>query len=453
MVSAVSARTAVLSAAELRERAVYRRAIDAAIWGMPIVSVAAMRRAFFSAGASYGDVVYLSRPADWRLQIPTPNASSVYVFLTFSLKDGPVVIDCPAAVGAGLSGSILDAWQVPIADVGPEGEDQGKGGKYLLLPPDFQGVVPAGYLVLRPATCNGYAAFRAIPGTRMPEDTAKAIALVKQLRVYPLSQADAPPPQRHIDVAGQLFDGLVRMDDTFFDSLAVMLNEEPVQPRDAVAMGMLRSIGIEKGRPFTPDAGTRAILKDAAAVAKAQMTSATTNVTPYWTRARWGSPGFAVTGEQTGFTYQSGTVFNLDDRGAMFFFACALPKKLGADTLYLIAARDASNSLFDGGKSYRLHVPAKVPAKQFWAVTVYDLNTAAFIRGALSIEINSSQRIQKNPDGSVDVYFSPKSPAGKQSNWIYTEPGQHWVAAFRVYGPEPAIHDKSWAMGNIESTK
>ena len=453
MTASASPRPAPLSVPELRERAVHRRAIETAIWGMPIVSVEAMRRAFFNAGASDGDIVYLSRPADWRLQITTPNGSSLYVFLNFNLKDGPIVIDFPAAVGAGLFGSILDAWQVPIADVGPEGEDQGKGARYLLLPPDFQGVVPTGYLVLRPATCNGYAAFRAIPRTRLAEDTAKAIALVKQLRVYPLSQVDAPPPQRHIDIAGQLFDGIVRMDDTFFDSLAVMINEEPVQPRDAVAMGMLRSIGIEKGRPFTPDAGTRSILKDAAAVAKAQMMSATTNVTPYWTRGRWGSPGFAIRGAQTGFTYQSGAVFNVDDRGAMFFFACALPKKLGAATLYLIGARDASNALFDGGKSYRLHVPARVPAKQFWAVTVYDLDTAAFIRDAPSIEINSYQDIQKNPDGSVDVYFAPKSPAGKQSNWIYTEPGKHWVAAFRFYGPEPAIHDKSWTMGDIESTK
>jgi hypothetical protein len=232
-----------------------------------------------------------------------------------------------------------------------------------------------------------------------------------------------------------------------------MVNEEPVQPRDVVAMSMLRTIGIEKGRPYTPDASTRAILKDAAALAKAQMMSATTNVTPYWPRAHWGSSGFLVTGVQTGFTYQSGNVFNVDDRGAMFFFACAPPKKLGAATLYLIGTRDASNSLFEGGESYRLHIPPKVPAKQFWAVTVYDLETAAFIRAAPSVEINSCQNIQTNADGSVDIYFAPKSPAGKQSNWIYTEPGKHWVAAFRFYGPEPAIHDKSWTMGDIESTK
>src|SRR5215510_6614235 len=133
---------------------------------MPIVSFDAMRQAFFSSGANYGDILYLSQPADWKLQLTTPNASSLYVYFNYNIKDGPVVLEFPAAVGAGLFGSILDAWQVPLADVGPAGEDQGKGGKYLLLGPDFKGEPPPGYFALRFATYNGYAAFRAIAKTR-----------------------------------------------------------------------------------------------------------------------------------------------------------------------------------------------------------------------------------------------------------------------------------------------
>jgi len=116
--------------------ALTRTAIDAAMWGMPIVSVDAMRQAFFrDAGAQYGDIAYLSKPADWQLQLTTPNGSAYYVYFNFNTKDGPVVLDVPPAVGAGLFGSMLDAWQVPVADVGPQGEDQGKGGNYLLLRP------------------------------------------------------------------------------------------------------------------------------------------------------------------------------------------------------------------------------------------------------------------------------------------------------------------------------
>src|SRR5215831_6805332 len=221
-----------LTSADLAERALQRRAVEAAIWGMPIVSVDAMRRAFFSTGAKYGDVVYLSKPADWQFQVTTPNSSSLYCYLNYSVKDGPVVLDFPAAVGAGLFGSILDAWQVPLADVGPEGEDQGKGGKYLLLGPDFKGEPPPGYFALRSTTYSGYAAFRAIPKTRSDEDVVKALALIKQLRLYPFSQSATSTAPRYIDIAGRLFDGTARMDDTLFDSLARMLNEEPVQTRD-----------------------------------------------------------------------------------------------------------------------------------------------------------------------------------------------------------------------------
>src|SRR5262249_46347117 len=116
-----------------------QRAIDAAIWGMPIVSVNAMRQAFLrDAKADYNDIVFWSKPSDWKNQTTTPNASARYVYFNFDTKDGPVVLEIPPAVEAGLFGTLLDAWQVPLADVGPEGEDQGKGGKYLLLPPDFQ---------------------------------------------------------------------------------------------------------------------------------------------------------------------------------------------------------------------------------------------------------------------------------------------------------------------------
>ena len=441
------------NAAELAQHTLQRRAMEAAIWGMPIVSVDAMRKGFFGVGAKYGDIAYFSKPADWKFQLTTPNSSSLYVYFNFNLKDGPVILDFPAAVGAGLFGSIMDAWQAPLADVGPAGDDQGKGGKYLLMPPDFKGEVPAGYFPLRFATYNGYAAFRAIPKTRSDEDTVKALALVKQLRLYPLSQAANPSQQRHIDIAGKLFESIAKMDDTFFDSLAKMVNEEPVQMRDMVAMGQLRSIGIEKGREFKPDATTRAVLKKAAAESQLLFMDAATTVTPYWPGAKWGLSSYAITGAQTKFTFQTETGLDVDNRGALFFFACAAPQKLGAATLYLLGARDATNAPLDGGKSYHLRVPPNVPAKQFWAVTVYDLETAAFIRESPKTEVNSYQDLQKNGDASVDIFFGPKAPSGKESNWIYTAPSKTWVAFFRFYGPEPAIHDKTWVLNDIENAR
>jgi hypothetical protein len=354
--------TETLSSADRAERTLYRRAVEAAIWGMPIVSVDAMRNGFFQNGAKYGDICYFSKAADWKFQMTTPNASTNYVYFNYNVKDGPWVLEFPAAVGAGLFGTFSDAWQMAVVEVGPAGDDAGKGGKYLIIPPDFKGDVPAGYFPVRQATYNGYAAFRAIPVTQSAEDIAKALALVKKLRLYPLSKADAPPEQKHIDTAGKPFDGIAAMDDTFFDSLAKMINEEPVQERDMVAMGQLLSLGIEKGKEFKPDAATRAVLKEAIREAHAGFMEATMRLAPYWPGGKWGIPSFfGESGAKTLFTFQTENGLDVSERGAMFFFACAPPKKLGAATFYVCGAQDATGAALDGGSSYRLHVPPNPP--------------------------------------------------------------------------------------------
>jgi hypothetical protein len=250
--------TSTASAADIARRTHQRRAVEAAIWGMPMVSVDAMRQAYFrDAGAKYNDIIYFSKPADWKFQFTTPNASTHYVYFNFNLKDGPIVLDIPPTVGVGLFGSIVDAWQVPVADVGTAGEDKGKGGKYLLLPPSDKQSVPPGYFPLQFQTVNGYALLRAIPAGSSEEDQAKAIDLVKKIRLYSLAQATNPPNQSYIDISGKLLDGVVAFDETFYERLTKMVNEEPVQTRDLVAMGQLRSIGIEKGKGFTPDDATQ----------------------------------------------------------------------------------------------------------------------------------------------------------------------------------------------------
>ena len=240
---------ASISPQDLARLTIERRAIDAAIWGMPIVSVQAMRQAFFrDAKAKYNDMVFWPKPADWKNQTTTPNRAVRYGYVNFNTKEAPVVVEIPPALEAGLFGTLLDAWQVPQTDVGPEGEDPGKGGKYLLLPPYFGGNPPAGYTIVRAQTYNGYALFRAIPKSSSEVDVNNAIALVKKLRLYPLADANHPPEQRFVDMAGKLFDGIVRFDESFYASLAQMINEEPVLTRDRAMMGLLLPLGIEKGK-------------------------------------------------------------------------------------------------------------------------------------------------------------------------------------------------------------
>jgi hypothetical protein len=440
-----------LSRSESYESAAYDAAVQVAIWGTPIVSLDAMRQAFFrDAQAGYNDILFWSKPADWQFQVPTPNASSHYVFFNFNTREGPLVLEIPAAVEAGLFGSILDAWQVPLADIGPEGEDRGKGGKYLLLPPDYAANVPAGYIPVLPETYNGYSAFRAIPKGSSEEDTEKAIALIRKIRIYPFSSAADPPQTRFIDMSGKLFDGIVRFDESFFESLSRMINEEPEHPRDQAAIEHLRVIGIEKGKDFKPGANMQDVLKNAAAEVQAQFISEASNDgARYWPDLHWRSA--SITGAETGFSFETAHGLDVNSRGLFYFVACAPPAKLGKATFYLMASVDTSGQPLTGRNNYRLHVPANVPANQFWALTLYDSETAAFSRNSPRVELNSyNQEIRKNADGSVDLYLGPKPPALKEPNWIYTAPGRNFFTIFRLYGPEKPIFDKTWRLPDIE---
>jgi len=443
------------TAVQLAAHTLERRAIEAAIWGMPLVAFDAMRQAFFrDAGASYGDIVYLSKPADWKFQVTTPNASARYVYIQINTKDGPQVLDIPPAVGAGLFGSMNDAWQAPQADVGPAGQDGGKGGKYLLLPPNYTLAVPQGYFPVRFNTYNGYCILRAIPASNSAADVSRALDLVRKIRLYRLAQVTSPREQRYVDIAGKLFDCIVHFDESFYDSLARMIDEEPVQTRDLIAMAHARTLGVEKGggKPFKPPNATAEILERAVGEAHAGFSHAITVGQRYWPASGWYMPGTSL-GPTTGFTYELADRLDVDERAMAFYLGCAPPRKLGAATFYLWAARDASGEPLQGGNTYRLRVPPNVPAKQFWAATVYDVDTAAFFHNAPTIEVNSyGQGLAKNPDGSVDVHFGPVAPNVADANWVYTAPGKSWISAFRFYGPGNRVFDKTWVLPDIEKS-
>ena len=228
------------------DQTAYRRAVDAVIWGMPIVSYNANRQAYFrDAKAKYNDIIWWPKGSGWKNQGLTVNTSVRYMFyFSNSKQDGPIVVQLPPAVpGASFYGTIVDAWFVPLVDIGVAGA----GGKYLVLPPGYTGTIPGGYTVVRAKTYNTSALIRSIVRSLSPADVAAANALVARVKVYPLSKATNPPPQRLIDMSNIESNGLVHYDSTFFSSLAEMINEEPVQSRDLEMLGMLLPLGIEKG--------------------------------------------------------------------------------------------------------------------------------------------------------------------------------------------------------------
>jgi hypothetical protein len=250
-----------------------------------------------------------------------------------------------------------------------------------------------------------------------------------------------------------MYNGLVKYDETFFASRARALNDETVQPRDLQMMGMLLPLGIEKGKEFKPDAATVAQLKTAAAEAQAWLIDkAATDVTPWWPGSQWCVPTPPIT-VPSNFRWETPNYFDVDSRGiALSQYFCPTAK-LGTGSFYFGTFHDHSGKPLEGGNNYRLHVPAEVPVSQFWSATVYSLKTSSFFLNATRLTVSSlDKELRKNADGTVDIYFGPKPPAGQESNWLYTQSGQKWFPWFRVYGPEKAIFDKSWKLPDIEMT-
>jgi len=436
-----------------------QRAAQAAIWGMPAVGirdiVVGTRREL---GGDLGDIVYFSKPMTSRHGFLTANNVTPYVVASLTTKDGPIVVEVPAAADkASYFGTFVDAWDVPIADVGPPGDDKGKGAKYLFLPPGYEGEVPDGYLVYRPATYSVNFAFR--PVSKNGGTLEEAVAYARTLKTYKLAEAADPPETRFIDAYPKTWNTLPTYDASYFGDLAAVVLEEPVQERDKAMMGLLAGIGIEKGKPFAPDAEMTAILKEGAALAYEAMqryfVTPGKAMVPYWPDSQWQVWNFAKGQAEAGFPFVSDDRILIDERaGGAYFWITYLPKTLGGGTFYLTALRDKDGELFDRTATYRLRVPKNTPAKDFWSVIVYSMKTKGFVEGVDRVGLSSKglDRMKVNEDGSVDLYFGPEEPAGLESNWVPTG-GEGFFLMFRLYGPDKPLFDKTWTLADVEKVR
>lgn len=445
---------------DLERQVLYHRAIEAVIWGMPAVNRDLMYQAMLrETKGRDNQLLYWSKLLDWKNQTLTPNTDVIYLTPHFDTKEvGPVVMEIPPADGGAIVGTIMDAWQTPLEDVGPAGMDKGKGGKYLILPPGHSAKVPSGYLALSSSTYKGYALLRSIRQSGSDEDLAKAVEYGKRIKIYPLSKADNPPPTTYVDAAGVLYDATIPYDIRYFESLDRVIQHEPWLERDRVMIDSLRTLGIEKGKKFAPDAKMVEALNAAAKQANHYLEGKYYDLASngaFAQGSRWSFPvRFAQVFKAAQEGFADPNVYPVEDRGLLLTFIFFMPKRMGEGQFYLMGIEDKEGKELDGGKTYRLNVPANAPARQYWSATLYDRDTHALIR-EMSHAARSSQSpgLQVNNDGSVDLYFSPKAPEGKESNWVPTDTKGKFEILFRFYSPLPTLFDKTWVLPDIELVK
>ena len=444
--------------ANIKEQMIYSRAIEAAIWGMPAVNYDLMLQEMLTkTSAKQNEIVYWSRPADWHNQTLTPNPDAIYFMIFFNTKDaGPLVIEVPPAEGgSSFAANIDNVFQMPLEDAGPYGADKGAGGKYLILPPGYQQKPPAGYIVLPADTYEGYGLLRSNLPSHSDADIAKSVAYGKRLKVYPLSKAGNPGETKYTDAYGILYDATIPYDIKFFRSLDRIVQSQPWLARDKIMIDQLKTIGIEKGKSFNPDARTTEILNAAAKAADIYINEMyEAGFPPLNPDAHWAVPAMPDLVKAGSSGYVETDIYPVNARALTYAIGYVGIKRLGTAQIYLISGKDKDGKQLNGDETYQLHVPANVPTKQYWSATVYDRKTHALIKNLSRASCASNDKaVQKNADGSVDVYFGPQSPSGKESNWVPTDAKGQFEVLFRMYGPEKALFEKTWKLGDIEKVK
>jgi hypothetical protein len=216
----------------------------------------------------------------------------------------------------------------------------------------------------------------------------------------------------------------------------------------------LKTLGIEKGKPFSPDAATKATLDAAAREAGAWLEQKyDAGLPPFFSAtSRWTYVGFPEIIKAQSDSFSDPNSYPVDLRGLTYTYGFVGLKRLGVGQMYLISIRDKDGQPFDGNKNYRLTVPPNAPVQQYWSVTAYDRLTHALIKN-MPRASRSSQipELQKNADGSIDIYFGSSGPTGKDSNWVPTDPARKFELMFRAYAPTKALFERTWVLPDVEA--
>ena len=432
----------------------FMRGVEAFLDGIPAASVYAMCKGFEGAGIDSQAFGIWETLMDARSLLLTAQTTTIYVTRCFDLEDGPIVLEA----SPGLLGPLDDAYFRHIVDVGVTGPDKGKGGKYLLVPPGYEGELPSeGYFIVRAPTYMVWQLSRAF--VKDGDLAATAHGVKDTMRAYPWSKRDNPPATKFVNLSGLKMNGIHANNFEFYEELNAVIQKEPADAFPPELVGTLAAIGIKKGQPFRPDDRMRAILTDAVAVgnatARAIIFAQRDKRGFYYPDRQWktnfigGSSEFYNNGERM-----------LDSRVLFHYYATVITPAMaapsvGTGSVYGYAERDSNGNYLDGGKTYKITLPAPIPMNNFWSFMVYDNQTRSMLetdQKSPGIDSNSPD-LKPNADGSYTVWFGPKAPKGKEGNWVQTMPGKGWNSLLRLYGPLEPWFDKTWKPGDFELVK
>jgi hypothetical protein len=452
--------------AMLKDELLFQRAVQSYIWALPALNMYGMKEGSEKVfGGGYNVLPIWNDRLNARTLVTTPNSDVIYAMGYLDLRqDGPLVIEVPP----GLQGILDDFFQRPICtvgkihrrvwcgDVGLLGPDQGKGGKYLLLPPDYDGKPRAGYITLRSRTYGVFVSWRGF--FKDPKQLEGPVKVMEQTRIYPLGRRASTQPMQFPNASQTPANMLYPTDGSAFDMLARVIEHEYADPADMEMRGMLASLGIIKGHPFRPDAHTRGILDKAARTASRIGHAITYEPQPIVPNGTWYEDRRWLNVFPGNATFTADTFNYIDPRTGFFTNAYSASPGIAVSMVnvgakYPVTFVDADGDFLFGDVSYRLNLPKGIPAALFWSVTVYDSLTASGLdNGQPFPSINTMDHPATNADGSIDIYFGPEA-LGDGKNWLRTLPDKGFFVILRIYGPTQAFFDKTWKPSDVEKVR
>ncbi|MGF1696533.1 DUF1254 domain-containing protein [Vibrio lamellibrachiae] len=428
------------------------RAVELFINALPTASMYGMLNGHKEIGFEENKTVGITEQLmDARSLWLTPQTTTPYATTEVDLRNGPVVLD----VQTPILGILDDAYFQYVSDIGITGPDKGKGGKYFIVGPDYEGEIPQGYHVVKSKTYRHWLIMRVFI---KDGELEKSVADFKRgFKIYPYSN----PEQKteFVNLSGKQYNTIHAMDETIFDEINEVIQYEPEGSYDPEILGLAASIGIKKGQPFAPDARMKSILQEASKIGSSA--ARTTTYRPrnealfFYSDRQWYSP--LASGS---YEFLDDGARAIDDRLAFHFYATGVTPAMtqpaiGKGSVYEIASTDQNGQRLDGGQHYAVTLPGPVPSANFWSFMVYDNQTRSILEtDQKSGGVDSNSSVMKyNEDGSVTIHFSPNVPEGKEGNWVQTMPDKGYNVLLRIYGPEKAWFDKSWKPGDFVPVK
>jgi len=444
-----------------KDELTFQRAVQVYLWALPSINMYGMKEGSEKTfGRGYNVLPIFKDRLNAKTLITTPNSDVIYALGYLDLKDdGPMVIEVPP----GLQGILDDFRQRPIrsegkidgkdwaGDVGLPGPDKGKGGNYLVLPPDYRGEVPPGYLTFRSGTYGVFVFWRGF--FQDPKKLEAPVSVMEQTRIYPLGKKNSAKPMQFPNASATPVNMLYPTDGSAFEMLDRFIQHEYVDANDFEMRGMAAELGIVRGKPFKPDEKQKKLLNLAAKTASRIAHTFSLECPRYYEDRQWLNP---FPGGKPDFVADSYNQLNL--RSGFFNNAYSTSPGMAIDmenvgAKYPNTFTDADGDLLSGDRSYKLTLPSSIPAKLFWSVTIYDALTASGLdNGQPFPSLNQMDKPSQNADGSTDIYFGPNSP-GEGKNWLKTVPGKNYFVALRLYGPTKAFFDKTWKPGDLMKVK